>query len=188
MKIAVVDIETTARSPEKGTIVEIGICMLDLESHFTTKLLATTCREQTFQTIFEERQLKNCWVFNNSDLTIDEILTGPSWEETVPKLNRIFEKFPATAYNKQFDLNWLRKHGATIPKELPCPMIAATPVLKLPGRYRSHKWPSVQEAWDFFFPEKNHYIEQHRAYDDAEHEAEIVYKLYESGDWLPSIE
>jgi DNA polymerase-3 subunit epsilon len=32
-----------------------------------------------------------------------------------------------------------------------CTMEAATPILKLPGRYNSYKWPNLQEAHEHFF-------------------------------------
>jgi DNA polymerase-3 subunit epsilon len=43
---------------------------------------------------------------------------------------------------------------------------------------KGNKWPSVMEAYKFFFPESK-YIEQHRGADDAFYEADIVQKLYE---------
>ena len=62
-------------------------------------------------------------------------------------------------------------------------MLVSTPVLKLPGRHGNYKWPKVQEACYYFFPHRSDYIEAHRAYDDAVHEAEIVYELYQRGYW-----
>ena len=187
MRIAVLDIETTARYPQVGTIVEVGICMLDLETGFNSKLLDTVVREADFETKFEGSQLEKCWVFQNSDLTVNMVRNAPKWGDVVPKLERIFQKFPVTAYNKAFDLGFLRNRQVNVPQELPCPMITATPVLKIPGMYDDYKYPSVEESWRFFFPDKKNYVESHRAYDDAEHEALIVLELYKRKAWKPDI-
>ncbi|MHA1888613.1 MAG: hypothetical protein ACTSX0_11335 [Promethearchaeota archaeon] len=98
------------------------------------------------------------------------------------ELQNIFSSYPVTAYNKEFDLGFLKSRGFTFPKESPCPMKAATPVLKLgySTRYHTYKWPKIQEAWDYLFSDQEYY-EAHRAYDDALHEAQIVYKLYQMG-------
>lgn len=183
MKIAVIDIETTGRTPKTGTIVEIGICLLDLNTHFKSKLFDSTCREANFESLHEGRKLENAWVFQNSSLKIDYVKNGPTWEEIKPKIQKILSKFAVTAYNKQFDLGFLQARGIKIRKELECPMIQATPILKIPGYYDKYKWPSVQECWEYFFPNKKDYLEEHRAYDDALHEADIVHALYEIGAW-----
>ena len=185
MRIAVLDIETTGKNPGTGTIIEVGICLLDLDTKFITKLLDTTVREKHFETQYGSQSLEACWVFQNSDLTIEAIRNGPTWEEFAGKIQKILNKFPITAYNKEFDFKFFKDRGLSIPRELPCPMIQATPVLKLPGKYKDYKWPKVQEAWDYFFPDQNIYQELHRAYDDAMHEAEIVYALYQIGAWKP---
>jgi DNA polymerase-3 subunit epsilon len=48
-----------------------------------------------------------------------------------------------------------------------------------PG-FRDAKWPKVEEAWEYFFPDIK-YIEAHRALDDAQHEALIAHELYKLG-------
>ncbi|WP_457559548.1 3'-5' exonuclease [Candidatus Harpocratesius sp.] len=189
MRIAVLDIETTGRTPQTGTIVEIGIAMIDLRTHFVTKLFDSLCREPEFEMKFEARMLEDCWIFQNSTLTINDIRNAPKWSEVAPKIQRIMNKFPVTAYNKAFDFSFLKNRGIRIPRELPCPMIAATPVLKLPPRFdgTDYKWPSVEECWEFFFSNDHIYSEIHRAYDDAVHEAEIIYELFKRGAWKPII-
>ena len=68
-------------------------------------------------------------------------------------------------------------------------MVIATDILKmpLPKSEKSYKWPKVEEAWKYYFPEKK-YIEKHRAYDDAVHEAQIVFKMYKRNEWKPITE
>ena len=61
-------------------------------------------------------------------------------------------------------------------------MIIATNVLKLKNKngWKGWKWPKVQEALDFYFPEEK-FVESHRAGEDSLFEAMIVWKLYEAG-------
>lgn len=182
--VAVLDIETTGRKPSNGTIVEIGVCLLDLSNGKVKKLFDSIVQEPDLYTRHESSSLKDSWVFNNSDLTLEAVKASPQLLSFKEELQNIFSTYWITAYNKDFDLGFLKSRGFSFPKQGPCPMKAATPLLKLnySRRYHSYKWPTVEEAWDYFFPDKNYY-EAHRAYDDAVHEAQIVYALYQRGKW-----
>jgi DNA polymerase-3 subunit epsilon len=98
----------------------------------------------------------------------------------LPEIQNVLNKYSlgATAYNKAFDFGFLRSRGLQI-KELDCIMLSATPVVNLPPNfgYSTPKWPKVEEAWEYFFPQVE-YKEAHRALDDARHEALIAYELY----------
>ena len=62
-------------------------------------------------------------------------------------------------------------------------MKLSTNICQIPGRRNnSYKWPSVEEAFKFFFP-KIEYKEKHRGLDDAKHEAMIVYELFKRGEF-----
>ncbi|MBD3350950.1 MAG: hypothetical protein GF364_05635, partial [Candidatus Lokiarchaeota archaeon] len=183
-KIVVVDIETSAKKPNLGYIVEIGICELDLSTENCTELFNSLVKEAGFN-----GSCKDAWIFQNSDLTFEEVMQAPSFNSLKPELQKIFSVYPATAYNKQFDFNWLRSRGLKI-KEVPCPMKVATPILKLPPKYdwqTDYKWPNVEEAYSYFYNEIP-YKELHRAYDDAVHEAQIVLALYKQGFWKTEVE
>ena len=176
-KIAVVDIETTGFSTEKDCIVEIGIVELDLETGERTELYNQLVKEENL-----EEKHKNCWVFENTDMKFDDVMNAQSLD--IKTLQAIFDKYPMTAYNKKFDTRFLIDRGLKM-NELDCPMIIATNICKLPSKRLAgkYKWPKVQEAYDFFFPDSG-YIETHRGCDDAFHEAEIVYELYKRGDFV----
>lgn len=180
--IYVVDIETTSTRPYDGSIVEIGICELNLETGNVKCIFDEIVREDGFNV-----GDRNAWIFSNSDLTYKEVLAAPRFGGLIEKLQEIFERRPSTAYNKRFDFGWLRSRGLKI-LELPCPMIAATPIIRLPPVFEDHdfKYPKVEEAWDYYYPDLD-YVEKHRAYDDAEHEAMIVYAMYKSKHWEPVI-
>jgi len=169
-KIAIVDIETTGFLNRGGLIVEIGIASLDLQNGEISELYHALVKEEGF-----DETHRNSWIFKNSNLTHSEVMSAKPLESK--KLQEIFNKYPATAYNKKFDFDFLKSRGLKI-RELPCPMILATPICKLPGPY-GYKYPSVQEAWDIFIGEE--YTEEHRGLDDAMHEARIIWELIQQG-------
>ena len=178
--IAVVDIETTGFSHKEDCIVEIGVCELDLKFGTCRELFNQIIREQHFST----RHHKS-WIFQNSDLRYEDVLEAEPMTFYKDELQNIFDRYSATAYNIRFDFDYLQSRGFLI-KELPCPMVIATDILKipLPQSPKTYKWPKVEEAWNYYFPDQE-YVEKHRAYDDVFHEALIVYEMYKRSQWKP---
>lgn len=178
-EILILDIETTGFQKQGGSIVEIGIVSLNLDTGEVKEIFDSLLREK----ILTGRHRKDPmgWIFNNSDLTVEAVRSAPKAEEVLPKVQEILDSYPmgCTAYNNKFDFGFLRDRGIKI-NSLPCPMILSTDICQIPGRYGKYKWPSVEEAFAFFFPEEE-YTEKHRGLDDAKHEAMIVYKLYQDG-------
>lgn len=170
-EIVVVDIETTGFLKQHGLIVEIGMVKLNLNTGKRTIIYDELVKEDEF-----DKTHQNAWIFNHSDLTFEDVLEAPPLNHGV--LQDLFNTYPATAYNKRFDFDFLKSRGLQI-NELDCPMKLSTPLCKLPGYY-GYKWPTVEEAYDYFFKD-NTYVEQHRACDDALHESEIVWELYKQG-------
>ena len=167
-KVAVIDIETTGKKSERDLILEIGIVELSLATG-ETKILFDSLH-------------RNAWIFDNSDLKFENIENAPLFDNLKQKIREICNQYPITAFNKSFDLGFLKAREINVPKELPCIMLTAQNILKIPYQYDKsrHKKPNVQEAWDFFFP-NSEYIEKHRAADDAIHEAKILFELYKRG-------
>lgn len=182
MKIAIVDIETTGFLKAAGLIVEVGIASLDLNTGEVEKVYDSAVQEKGF---CEDH--RNAWIFKNSDLLFEHVLMAPSLEGEIPKIQAALDQFTLgiTAYNKRFDFDYLEDREIRIIRPLPCPMVIATPVVK--ALYKSnrggYKWPKVEEAWAHFFPDVP-YEEKHRGYDDAAHEALIVYELYKMGKFI----
>ncbi|MHA1729383.1 MAG: 3'-5' exonuclease [Promethearchaeota archaeon] len=178
--IVVVDIETTGFSHKRDCIVEIGICELDLDTGKCKKLFDRLILEEHLSS----RHIDE-WIFENSNLEFEDVLKAKPLESYREEIQRIFNKYLATAFNKRFDFDYLKDRGFKI-NELPCPMIKATNILKLPPKKPNtlYKWPSVEEAWVYYHPDIK-YIEQHRAYDDAVHEALIVFEMFKKGHWKP---
>lgn len=179
--IAIVDIETSGFQNQGGLIVEIGIVGLNLETGIVTDEFNAIVKEDSFGKKHSKHPYG--WIFQNSDLTYDDVLLANNLTSMLPDIQNIFDKYPlgATAFNKRFDFGFLKSRGLTI-KELPCIMLTAAPVVDLPPKLGSSnaKWPRVEEAWEYFFPNTK-YKEAHRALDDAQHEALIVYELYKLG-------
>jgi DNA polymerase-3 subunit epsilon len=167
-KILIVDIETTGFKT-RDCIVEIGITMLNLETGERRIIYDEIVKEKNFG---EEH--RNAWVFKNTSLKFEDVMSSEPLDKAY--LQDIFDQAPATAYNKKFDMRFLKDRGFNI-KELDCPMILATDVCNVKKNGRK-KWPTVEEAWKYFFPNEK-YIEKHRGADDSLHEAKIVFELYQ---------
>lgn len=185
-EILILDIETTNFLDKGGKIVEIGMCALDLDTGNIRKLFDEVMHERPI-TVDE---VMNSWIVNNSDLTVADIRHSRQLLEYKPSIQSIIDEFPlgATAFNNVFDFGFMEDRGFFFPKKLHCPMVLSCEVMRLPPTARMKKYrpdikyknPNVQQAWDYFFG-KTGYVEKHRGYDDAEHEALIVYELYKRG-------
>lgn len=179
-KILILDIETTGFLNNGGKIVEVGIVELDLDNG-NKKILFDKVTHEKGITLEE---VENSWIVNNSDLTIDDIRYSKRLDLLKEEIQNIINSYPlgATAYNNKFDFDFLEDRKIYFPKKLACPMILSTDIVKIPSSngYSDYKWPKVEEAYDYFFPD-NDFVEKHRGADDAFHEADIVYELYKRG-------
>ncbi|CAG36246.1 3'-5' exonuclease [Desulfotalea psychrophila] len=184
-EILIIDIETTNFLKEGGSIVEVGMVALDLESGVTKIIFDSLCREKILTG--RHREPPFGWIFKNSDLTVEEVREAPDFDSLRAEIQSIINAYPlgATAYNRSFDFDFLESRSLSFPKKLPCPMLLCTDICKIPSpyRYKDYKWPKVEEAWDYFFPD-HPYDEKHRGADDALHEAKIVYELYKQGQFV----
>ncbi|MHA1660901.1 MAG: 3'-5' exonuclease [Promethearchaeota archaeon] len=171
--------ETTGLSPNHDLIVELGIVELDLTTEKTIVIFDTLIKEFRFS-----EEFRYSWIFENSDLTFEEVKEAPEFDNISHDIQLILNNYQITAFNKAFDLGFLKARGLTIPHELPCIMITATNIVKIEAPWKNgpekFKWPKVEEAWNFFFPNIN-YDEKHRAADDAIHEAQILNEIIKMG-------
>lgn len=184
MKILVIDIETTGFQNQNGKIVEVGIVSLDLENGNIEPVFSSVVHERPIT----KKEVEESWIVQNGYMTVEEIQNSPTLKSKLEEIQWIVDSYPdgATAFNRAFDFNFLNSRGVSFPKMLPCPMLLATDVCKIPSRngYSDYKWPKVEEAWKCFFPDIEH-KELHRGADDAFHEAKIVYHLYKIGVFKP---
>lgn len=176
MKIAILDIETTGFSPQMDCIIEIGVVELCLETGERRVLFDEIIKEDRYT-----ENHRNSWIFSNSDLSHEQVMNANALNSEA--LQKIFDEYLVTAYNKRFDFNFLKHRGFTL-KELPCPMEIATSICRIPTQWgRGYKWPKVTEAYKILIGDDN-YIEKHRGASDAFDEAQIVYELYRRGHYL----
>lgn len=179
-KILVLDIETTGFLNAGGKIVEVGIISLDLDSGDKKIVFDSFCHERpiTLETV------QASWIVQKGYITVEQIQTSPELKTILPDIQDIISHFlaGATAFNRKFDFDFLESRGIVFPKKLPCPMLLSTPICKCPNRngYAGFKYPRVEEAYKFFYPDSE-YSELHRGADDAMHECDIVYALYKLG-------
>ena len=172
-EIAVVDIETTGFKEKHDCIVEVGIVSLNLETGKIKDVYDELVREAKFSVEHYES-----WIFKNSNLEFEDVLNADPLDTR--KLQRILTDFYATAWNSSFDFGFLKSRGLKL-SELPCPMKQSKDYFELPGSH-GYKYASVQEAWNILFP-GNDYVEKHRGFDDAAHEAKIIHELRKRGVW-----
>lgn len=176
-KILIIDIETTDFLHRGGKIVEVGAVELDL-SNGEKKIVFD---QVTWEKGITKKDVEESWIVKNSNLTVEDVRTSTALHKLKDEIQEIIYAYPAgcTAYNNAFDFGFLENRGFVFPKKLPCAMKLSTNICQLPG-YRGYKWPTVEEAWFYFFGDTG-YVEAHRGADDAFHEADIVYELYKRG-------
>lgn len=180
MKILILDIETTGFLQSGGKIVEVGIVELDLSNGERKIIFDEVCHE----TGIKLKEVEESWIVKNSDLTVDAIRYSPNLQKLKPQIQDILNNYPlgCTAFNNAFDFGFLENRGFVFPNKLQCPMKLSTDICKLPSPRGGYKWPKVEEAHLHFFGDVG-YIEKHRGADDAFYEAEIVYHLYQIGEF-----
>ena len=181
-KIAIVDLETTSKEPQYTKIVEIGIVELDPICGTIETLFNQVVKEDGFNSLRDQY----AWIFYNSTLTIDEVKNAKSLEYYRDEIQQILNRYPLTSYNTDFDLKVLRKKDFFIKKELPCVMKVATGILKIPSYTFGYKYPTLNEAWYFYKPQKTYFV-AHRALDDAQKTAQILFEMINRGDYEPRV-
>lgn len=179
-KILIIDVETTGFLHQGGSLTEVGIVSLDLDSGDKEILFDKVIRPEGY----ELEDLEQTWIVQNGYMDAKEIMEGAPFETVKDEVQGIINAYEhgATAYNNAFDFGFLEHYGVEIPVKLACPMRLMTGICRLPNPhsiYRGYKWPKVEEAYDFIFP-GNTYEEIHRGADDAYHEADIVKWLYDN--------
>jgi DNA polymerase-3 subunit epsilon len=171
MKIAIIDIETTGFIVTMDAIVEIGIVLVDTDTKEITKIFDSVVKDENFNPKIH----KHSWIFDNSDLEISDVINANPLEMYRATLQAIFDTYHVTAFNKAFDLRFLRSRGFTL-RDITCLMKSSKSYGIVLYEDGSHKPPSVEEAYSALFPD-DFYIEAHRGGDDAMHEAKILLKL-----------
>lgn len=169
MKLIIVDIETTGFY-HSDAIVEIAIALVDTKTKESYLLFDNVVKDKKFNPL----KHSNSWIFQNTTLTVDDVMKAKSIEDYFEELQIIFDEYPMTAYNKSFDLRFLRACGFKI-KDVDCLMKKATQYSNYADKNGRVKKPSVEEIYNqFFVTDGKKYIEKHRAGSDVIDEARIL--------------
>jgi len=115
-------------------------------------------------------------------LKFEAIEDAPSLNHVKNQIQEILDRYSMTAYNSSFDFEFMESRGFVIKKDIPDIMTVAKETCKIMHSKGGYKNPNMQEAWDKIFPNTN-YRENHRAVDDAIHEAKILFEMYKRGDY-----
>lgn len=170
-EIAIVDLETTGDNFYSDSIIEIGICKLNLTTGAIEPLFNKVCCEKGKEIPHE------AWIFRHSDLDYFDVVNAPDISQFRREIQHIFNTYPITSYPQNFDFAFLKLRGFKIRKKFWDPLVKLQYLLKIPRYNGDYKWPSIQEAWYYFFPNSDYKV-SHRALDDAYHEAQIIYEYY----------
>ncbi|MEJ2127073.1 MAG: 3'-5' exonuclease [Candidatus Bathyarchaeota archaeon] len=177
MEILVIDLETANINSKqnpwslKNTLIcEIGIVNLNLDTGEIKPIFNQTCKENDCPD-------PHSWIFNHTDLTYDEVSNSTHFEEVKKQIQPILESKPVTSWNQRFDFKHLENplRNLVIPTKFWDPMCTLNNFLKLNFRRNGYKWLKVTEAFRYFYPNKK-WKQNHRAIDDAQIEAEIIFE------------
>ena len=180
MKLVVIDIEVASPAFPiyADPIVEIAAVELDLKDGKKNLLFDKIIKEDNF----DVSRHSNSWIFSHSTLKPMEVDAAYPLEIYRDQIQSILNTYPITAFNRDFDIGFLKNRKFTIEKMAPCPMQLATPILKIPHLRYQWKYPNLEEAYRHYFGDTG-YVESHRAFSDANHEAALVWKMYRAGDY-----
>lgn len=169
MKILVVDIETTGFWPSDA-IVEIGISLVDTNTKEITLVFDKVVKDSKFI----KWRHKDAWIFQNTTLTVEDVERANPLTSYFDELQDLFDRYQMTAYNKSFDLRFLRACGFKI-RDTRCLMKTASIYSSFKDKNGRKKRPSVEEIYNqFFMKDGEVYIEEHRAGADSIDESKIL--------------
>lgn len=178
-KILVLDIETTGFSHTKDCILELGAVTLDVETGKSRKAFHATFKEKHLRAKHQK-----AWIFNNSNMTLDEIRNSKDIEFYREDIQTLLTKYSGrtTAWNSSFDFDFLESRNFDLGKnKMPCPMKDSTKHFRLTQKNgKTPKWASVTEAVKLLGISDN-FTEDHRGLEDARIEAECIYRLIKLG-------
>ena len=137
---------------------------------------------------FNRKKHANSWIFKNTQLTIDDVESANPLEDYRQEIQNLFDKYKITAYNKAFDLRFLKDRGFTC-SDVKCLMKTATKYSELKDKNGNKKVPSMEEIFNqFFVTDGNKYVEEHRAGADAKDEAKLLLHMAALKDSLALVE
>lgn len=176
--VYVLDTETTGLNGAAAgdKVVEIGVSRVDLDRGKVYPEYGRIVRQELTETE------KNAWVFQNTDLTPEEVENSPYSVFACMCPLALYGRgdFPFTAYNRAFDFDlFLSKAPYSFEPRKMAPCIMET----CAGLYNGGRWFRAQEAYDMLCPDNPAGVpdgkEEHRALSDAVLEGYILLAVCE---------
>lgn len=174
MEIIVLDIETTGFGYRKDAIVEIGMTLVNT----VTKEINIIFDKVVKDSNFDKRKHKDAWIFQNSTLTLEDVLKAKSIEFYREDIQGLLNKYPMTAFNMPFDTGFMKAREFKL-RETKCLMKTCREYNRNLDKSGRIKMPTVPEIYEQFFINEEKYVEKHRGADDAYHEGKILLRLVE---------
>lgn len=190
--IFVVDTETTGlEGAPADLVVDIGICRVSLSSRTVEDVYSSVLGYDTGE--WDDR-LKGAWIFENTDLGLDDVESARPALDVIGDVRRILRRQPVTSYNTAFDFGkFLYKEPWSLQGWfLECQdiMLAATDACKLPSEYygRSYRYPKLDAAYSKLVegdPAGIRGHQDHRALSDARMASHVMIALSDAGLYRP---
>ena len=187
--VFVLDTETTGLCGyPRDRVVDIAICKVNFDTAKIEEVYSSVVGHDVDKWDIDQ---KNAWIFQNTDLKLEDVKNAPPLEEIASDVQDILKGNVVTSYNVGFDF---RKFLNYNPWKLglhshigPCIMLAATDICKIPGYGEDYKWPKLQEAYDLITVDDPVGIkgrQTHRALSDAVMASWILLELAAMGVWI----
>lgn len=112
MKLLIVDLETTGLSSKYDAIVEIALVLVDTKTGETEKVFDKVVKHPKWNPY----KHKNSWIFQNTNLTPQEVSKANPLEDYREEIQGWFDKYKLTAFNPRSIQDFWKKLALPLPK------------------------------------------------------------------------
>lgn len=186
LEIFVLDTETTGLvGCPNDHIVDVAVCRVRPYLGTVEPVMSTVVGHDVSKWPQDQ---KEAWIFENTDLTLDDVMSATPAPFVAAELQSLLEGRMATSFNVKFDFDRFLYHRPWSlqgrMKLTPCIMLSSMPVCRIPGTYDQYKWPRLQEAYDMLVdgdPAQIGEEQRHRALEDAVMASYVLIELIRRG-------
>jgi DNA polymerase-3 subunit epsilon len=191
-EIYVIDTETTGLDGgPRDLVVDIGVCSVDVSRGVVRDIYSSVVGYDV--TDWEDGR-KNAWIFQNTDLTLDEVAAARPFFKVREDIIGHLRGRVVTSYNVPFDMDrflfrdpWHLRGVFSVCTDI---MKAATDVCKLPSEFYgvSYRFPKLDHAYRTIVngdPAGISDKQNHRALSDARMASYVMIEMYRNGNYSP---